>query len=446
MNLALRLQQPTLGRGRRVLIAGGAGYANAGDEALLLAAVQIVRKSIGEGGHIDVTSPDRSVTSHTLRGENVHLVPTLRTALFRGDAHYARCDEVFQQRWHIFRSLVSGVDSDTACRIVQQSDLLDYADRDEVCELLASLAACDALVVHGGGILTSHTRSRLWEQALLTELASAWGKGVLLRSHQWGPFNSEDDRNLAAGIARRARFRSSRDLNQSSITMRQLCPDAPIIDQVDDALRLRLPDGAKPVLERLGLKPRRYIAVGLRENAGVGVDWTTTLKVARIVELAQQRLGLPVVLVPQNRPDFDRLRVLGEILRPRVEPFVLGDPFRDPIYLAENARLMIATPHHSLIFALRSGTPVLSPISGDYYRFKNIGSLRFFNAEKYVVDLDIEDTWISNAFDLLKRIDHEGDDLIESLRTRAASCQRYSVDSDRDFSEVLNNDSPETLD
>lgn len=82
----------------RIMITGGAGAQNAGDEALLLAAVEICRREVPKA-RLVVAYNNLEVASHTLRDQNVEFVPSSRLAFFRGGGeHYFRCDEIFQSR------------------------------------------------------------------------------------------------------------------------------------------------------------------------------------------------------------------------------------------------------------------------------------------------------------------------------------------------------------
>ncbi|WP_448661650.1 polysaccharide pyruvyl transferase family protein [Sphingomonas sp. CJ20] len=419
----------------RVLVTGGAGFGNAGDEALLLSAVQVVRAHSPDDTHLTVVAADAALTRATLGPGLFDMVHGPRQALYGDPAHYRSADAVFRTRWHLARDLMVGVSPARVRERVAGLDLLDFVDRPRMLAFLDALEQADALVVHGGGILTSATRSRLWEHALTIELAKSWGKRVLLRSHQFGPFDDEEDRERARTIAQCADFLTTRDKGQSSAVLQALVPGIAFSDQVDDALRLAL-EPAPAVLARHGLTPRGYICVSMRHNPRVGIGDDAARAIKSIVRMARRRLGLPVVLLPLSAPDAVPLDRLGRRLGRGDRPLVLDDPFRDPIMIAASARLMISSPHHSLIFALRGGVPVLSPVSGDYYRFKNAGSMRFFGLEDAVIDIEAAG-WRRRVAMRLAEILDEGDAIFDRLGRVSAGLVAQSRATDAHFARAL---------
>jgi polysaccharide pyruvyl transferase WcaK-like protein len=372
----------------RILISGGAGARNAGDEALLRAAVQFCETSF-PGAHLAYLANNAEVAAETLAGFRVTMAPSPRIAFFRADDHYASADTVFMHRWWALHSSLVGKSLDDA---VASLGALPFVDPRAAEEVLRRIAACDLFLVHGGGILTSATRSRLWEQSLVVEIAAGLGKPVFLRSHQLGPFTDQEDRNRAHMIAYLARLITTRDKDQSRRAMLQIAPKARhIVDQVDDALLLESDDVAdRAVLASHGLTDRGYICVGYRSNPNVGIDEHSFRKTADIVRAAYERTSAPIVLLPQGPFDEWGLGRLSDFLG--VEAKLLKSPgtMQEPMAIAAHARLMIACPHHSLIFALRGSVPVISPSMGAYYLFKNIGSLRHFGLEDFVIDISQE--------------------------------------------------------
>lgn len=67
----------------------------------------------------------------------------------------------------------------------------------------------------------------------------------------------------------------------------------------------------------------------------------------------------------------------------------------DIVKVLEDSRFTIATPHHSLIFALRKAKPVLSP--GGYYAHKNRGSMGYFGLEEEVPPTEEENFFLRAA-------------------------------------------------
>lgn len=212
---------------------------------------------------------------------------------------------------------------------------------------------------------------------------------MALRSQQLGHYESREDERLAAAILRRAAFITTRDCAQSSHEARRIWPDAVVREQVDDAFFVDIDSRSHvDVLAAHRLEPGAYICVGYRYNPRVGVDESTDVRFAQAVDLVCRRSGLMAVLMPQGPSDVRALERLQTHCRVPSRLLTFNDWFREPIAIAAHAHSAVALPHHTLIFALRGGVPILSPVVGAYYRFKNVGSMRLFGLSEFVIDME----------------------------------------------------------
>lgn len=367
---------------------GGAGFRNGGDEALLRAAAAGCARA-APGAALALLANNADEAAATLKGFDVELAPSPRFAFFRADDHYASADEVFVDRWMLLNAALVGRAEHEAVAALAAETSLGFIDRERAIAAYRAIAACDALVIHGGGILTSQTRSRLWEMALTARIAAGLGKRVLLRSQQLGPFDTARDREMARSILRPACYASVRDIAMSAVEAGRLAPEVEVCEGPDDALLLAMPSAQEAaVLKAKGLTAGAYIAIGYRHAPAAGMDDSAFAQVARMASVAQAALGCPLVLLPQGPFDLESLKRLRGLIGDArlIEP---DDYLVEPMAIAAAARIMIAVPHHSLIFALRGGVPVISPVKGAYYRHKNIGSMRVFGLEDHVIDLDL---------------------------------------------------------
>jgi polysaccharide pyruvyl transferase WcaK-like protein len=375
-------------RSPRVLLLGGAGGGNLGDEALLLAAVRSLRQVDAD---VVVATPQKMITGWTLRDEAAGIVAAPRACLLHQDRHYARADPVFVERWKACRDIFSAGSAEGILSRLAGKKLPWFIDRRQAMRLVYALCLADAVVVHGGGILTSSTRSRLWDTSLIAGLCRQLSKPLLLRSQQIGPIMGTEDLERLREIIRAACFIGVRDRNLSAQLCRSTVDGTEVHECVDDALFVDLKLGdVRQIVERLNLKPQNYIAVSYRghESLRVAQDFMETF--ATICRVAGEGLRMPLVFIPQclrDEADLKRIRRLtggrGRVL-----------PWRglswDAVAVAQCAALSIAVPHHSIIFALRGATPFISPVAGPYYTFKNIGSLDHFGLKDNVISWDAD--------------------------------------------------------
>jgi polysaccharide pyruvyl transferase WcaK-like protein len=369
-----------------VVVAGGSGFGNCGDEALLFSALKAVA-DVAPDATCVISANNPAMAARTLRGMPVGLLTSLRMGAFGGDRHYQQADDVFRTRW---QELDASLGHDSA--VAWPPFVRDPRGLQRLNE-----AICHAtlVLVHGGGVLTSATRSRLWELALLARWAQRRQVPVAWRSHQLGPFEAED-RALAAGLLSSASFVSTRDVGESSDHARAL--DAripvPVHEAVDDAFLWRVPPPAWDTPARR-LQPwpaeRSYICACFRDNPSVGVTARAFEAFVHAVRTASRLSGLPVVLLPMGRFDIAVLQRVAERLGAPATVWACADDWLEPPAIAQRAALMISVPHHPLIFALQGGVPVLSLAEGAYYVAKNRGSLRGFGLQGFAVDVSVPD-------------------------------------------------------
>ena len=356
---------------------------------MLRAALAAARKSSPKAV-LTVATPDEALAARTLAGMQVTFVAAPRQCLFRTDQarHYWLADEVFRTRWIALRDYLLNCPVGTP---PTGDSAPDFVDQPAASVLLSAMAEADTIVIHGGGILTSATRSRLWEMGLLALYAGRHHKKLLLRSHQVGPFTDPADEHVMQHILNGAMRLTIRDSAFGQAEIERLRGNKAVDYRLlpDDALNVRLPTNRFSV-ESIGLKRNGYIAVGYRANKSVGVAADFLSKFAKVCEMARVRFGLPLVLVPQGDFDIPSLQALSEHLPSQTTLFHNVASQWDIVKVLEDARLTIATPHHSLIFALRKGKPVLSPVVGGYYAHKNYGSMQYFGLQDEVIEAENE--------------------------------------------------------
>lgn len=426
-----------------ILLAGGSGFRNAGDEALLRSATELCQQQAPDSRMI-VSANDPRVAIDTLEGLPVSLVSSLRVAFFRGDSHYGLCDDVFIKRWRIIERTLNCFNAAEMIETINFSPELDFIDREESVVFLSALSAANTLVIHGGGILTSSTRSRLWEMALLCRLAHNLGVKIALRSHQLGPYSCLEDITLARQLFDQADFISTRDCGESWFAAVATGTTANIAEDVDDAYLLDYTRMDKDKLTDLyELQPNSYVCACFRRNQTVGVTENALNIFVEVVEYAALRSGKLIVLLPMGPFDVDVLKNIQLQLKVRSKLIIPHNWFVDPPGIAQHASFVISLPHHPLIFALQSGTPILSPVEGRYYCAKNRGSMRWFSLEHFVVDINEPEATqaLKCKVDLLA----EHNDSIRAYILRKRTVLDYLVKDGRDQFRFFLNTPPPAL-
>ncbi|WP_321362576.1 polysaccharide pyruvyl transferase family protein [uncultured Celeribacter sp.] len=431
---------------KKILLAGGAGMGNLGDEALMLSVVQKIKFHIPDA-QITISTPNDDITSWTI--PEIKTVPAMRTAVFgaeNGGAYYS-ANSKFRDHWARIAALETKLED--LARIWAILGMLPHKMQRRLNKIWSknlnreplffdgggartffkALNETDLVVVYGGGILTSATRSRLWEMALLARLCKAKNIPIIFRSHQIGPIETVEDAQRLKEIAEISDFIGVRDVGVSANEFERVTKHRSV-EAIDDAFFADLPKVSIPNL------PEKYIAVAYRAGQTEPADFRDSF--ARLVASASDRLQLPLVYVPQGAFDVDALHDLKT--RVGREGFVLDFTTLSwaPYEALSNAELAIALPHHSVIFALKGDVPIISPVHGSYYAAKNRGSMRNFGLEDFVLVYDDNpSSFYERGLLLLDDVLPRLDEIKAEFAAKRKDFIQRGEDFDRDFFAII---------
>jgi polysaccharide pyruvyl transferase WcaK-like protein/glycosyltransferase involved in cell wall biosynthesis len=230
---------------------------------------------------------------------------------------------------------------------------------------------CSALLLAGGGNLTSQYGGLLFERLAAIRVAHSMGLKVLVTGQTVGPVLTEPDRaELAEGL-RLCHTVGSRErhthnlLSSLGVESRQV---------LDDAAFFSL--GAE--VESSDVPRSGYIAATFAPASGaMGTD-DYHRHMARLLDLAYEHLQLPVLLLPHVSTFGERDGDQGchaAIARLSKAPDIRVLDQRsaqETAALTAKAELIITSRYHPVIFGLSAGVPVL-PVAVDYYGEVRIG-------------------------------------------------------------------------
>jgi polysaccharide pyruvyl transferase WcaK-like protein len=368
-----------------VVILGGYGYGNTGDEAQLganLARWRAVQPRIDTV----VLSPNPAYTSaqhgcRAMLATRVVLFLSDRTSDFGGTSAWFR---------FVFWPTLVRMELNAWLMRAGLAPLLASSIE---ARLLTTLQGAAVVHVSGGGFMTGPTRSRLWDTCLVLRVCHLLGTPYFLTGQTLGVFENGADRWLARTALRHAVGISLRDPGESEEELRALGVPATIMfSSVDDALFCRKADD-QAVAESLagsGLYPGQpYLAVnyhwwGQDEVA----QKASSERLASVLDGVIAQYGWQVLLVPMVPGDVDAQRsVIGQMTR---SARVLIYDFAYPLVrgVLAGAQALISFKHHPLIFAMGEGVPCLSISFQAYYHRKNIGAMANLGQECFCVDQD----------------------------------------------------------
>jgi polysaccharide pyruvyl transferase WcaK-like protein len=321
---------------------GGADGYHVGDEAMLASAIDELRLR----GAVEFTVVSSDPASTTER----HGVAAVRRIGFRSGPGERRERD---------RLLAAVFDDD--------NKEIDGAEA-----VSAAIAGADALVITGGGNLSSTWPEHIYERVAALGIADAHGVPAVLTSQTLGPDLSGDERALLAGSFGAVRLLGLRERASYELAS-ELFPATPRRLQLDDAVVLA--DAPVPSFDGVGALADGFVsltinALGAKPYADARLEGLTTL-----VRRIREHTGLPVAFLPHVNGDA----AVGVALRDRLkdEGFVVAPVLdaRSLVALTRRAAVTISTRYHGIVFGLAAGVPCLAIYQDHYTLTKLEGAL-----------------------------------------------------------------------
>lgn len=286
---------------KNILVSGYYGYSNAGDEAILEALNQSVRRTC-PGTVLTVLSGDPALTEATY-----------------------------------------------GCRAVP---------RFSPWQLYKAVKDCDALISGGGSLLQDATSTRsLLYYLLVIRLAERRGKKVFLLANGIGPVRKPGNRRRVARAVREAQYITLRD-PASGAELRSMGVDRADLAVTADPVYLLEPGdpaAAQAALDAAGIGEDPFVAVSIRpwKNSEALED-----TVAAICDGAVTRYGLKPLFIPMQKgvDDVMARRIMGKM---QEKGFLLENTprGRDIMAVLGKSQLVLSMRLHSLIFAANMAVP-----------------------------------------------------------------------------------------
>lgn len=243
---------------------------------------------------------------------------------------------------------------------------------------LEALRSADAVVISGGGNLSSSWPDLLWERIAALALAKLLGKPAIVLGQTLGP-HLEDLERVALGDAlATAAFVGVRDLPSAALAVALGVSPRRIWYQADDALKLgELLEGSHATN---GSEPSIVVTIDPQFRA-IGTGRVRSL--ARQLRQLAEESGATCVLVPHafgtdsgaGSSDSAEAALLAEEIGLRSTVIATGLQARDAARLTRTATLVVSSRYHPIVFAVASGTPCIGIYGNEYCRIKIEGAL-----------------------------------------------------------------------
>lgn len=361
-----------------ILVAGGYGYGNAGDEAQCDETLRRIAERYPDCRVCNLT-PNVSYSARAHRG--FHHLPASRVAVFgqgternlyRVDTAWRRLRFRLRVEWVLFNARMA------RCGLPM---LLDG----NAAAFVKLVAGASLFFFCGGGYHTGATRTRLWDGTFICRLCRIFNIPVVMSGQTIGEWADALDRRIAAEGFRDVALIATRDDSASPHDLAEIgFPKNRVLPTHDDALFC-----GKAVARELASGP--YIAVNFHFWKMPEAERPALLSRLKdaFVCAGKELPGRRFVFVPMVASDKNGY---GEFCRmyPEFTMEILDadDDFRRIRRVFADADLVLTMKHHPIIFAIGEGVPVVSLAQSAYYVHKNEGALGQYGLGACSVDLD----------------------------------------------------------
>jgi polysaccharide pyruvyl transferase WcaK-like protein len=256
---------------------------------------------------------------------------------------------------------------------------------------LDTIRNTDAVVISGGGNLSSSWPELLHERVTLLQLARRFDRPAIVLGQTLGPHLRADERLLLAEALSYARFVGVRELPSAALALGLGLAPERIWYQCDDALFLRASEYSLNHSEALrGTEAPIAVTIDPQLRAAGGEVFAALVRQLR--ELSRTA-GAPLVLIPHafgdETPgvpsDLTEALVLAEALALPDTAIATGLSAQEARRVTGDAALVISTRYHPLVFGLAASVPSLGIYVDEYTRIKLQGALAHAGRERWAL-------------------------------------------------------------
>lgn len=403
---------------KKILVVGGYGYNNVGDEAQLNSTIKILEKNFPQY-MIKILTPNEIYTYFYHDKCLVGLAP--RVSFYDQGTHwiYAKTDNPIVKLHFILRSCLIYINS-----FLVRADLPTFFINAKKAALLEEMKTSDMIYFEGGGYLTGKTLSRLLDGVFFIKIGKVFKVDSFLSGQTIGVWNGKINKILAKWGLKEAKIITLRDPEDSINALKEIGLSGDNIYYThDDALFCdKLPlEKEEEKLLKIGLEKEDlnngYITFHIHYWGLKNKEEKEELlkKMDKIVEEIRKRNKKKIVLLSMTPSDEETINdYKNRFKRYNISSLNYDYNFRTVRSVISKSDICITMKHHPIIFALGEYVPVISMALSDYYLHKNAGALKLVKLEKYNLDLSKEN-FLEKFISLYEDIEKNKIDFLRNL-------------------------------
>lgn len=361
-----------------ILILGGYGYANVGDEAQLNVTIKELNVKF-QKYELVVLTPD---VEYTKKEHNCIAELAPRVSFFDHDIDtYYWLQNEEHKKMFIKSSIRIYITA-----LFNKFHIPISLIGDKKMALLSMVRNSSMIYYSGGGYLTGKTLSRLWDGCLFMSLGNLFKKPVVLSGQTIGLFRNRFDKTISKFSFSGADLITVRDAEDSLKELKSIgIEGSHVYTTFDDALFCDKSTKSLDFLPKEQYVSLQFHYWGVESQA----DKDLLLEnINRVVNYLLESTSYKIVLFGMHMSDLEALdNYIIKYPNNRIVP--VGD-IRDFSIIRKviaDSEICITMKHHPIIFAVGEKIPVVSLAYDPYYVHKNAGALAVFDLEKFNIDI-----------------------------------------------------------
>lgn len=404
----------------KILVVGGYGYQNVGDEAQLSEVISRLNRNFPEMS-VKILSPNVNYTQSAHNYYNVAEAP--RVAFFNIDESPIYYVDLFDKErgtkynvrnavirmWFLLRSNLLLWNA-KRIRDGKNTKWISAA----ASGLLYDICTSKLLYFEGGGYLTGKTLSRLWDGILMCKISNIFGVPIVMSGQTIGVWSDNFNKKYAYSGFKHVNLITLRDPKASIEALEEIglkdkkniyavCDDALFCSREKNSEKIKQTAQNSDFYDSYtnGYVSMNFHYWGLRNRE----DKDEILKkINKIICYMTENSGgeyIDFLFIPMHPSDEVAMNdYINKYGQEHTKILKYNYDFKTARAFIGDSKICVTMKHHPIIFAAGECVPVISLNLSDYYEHKNSGALQILNIEEFFASFS-DDNWFDKFKDLL---------------------------------------------